>query len=103
MNSNDAELLEHFTRVRDDGKNVLAEVAILEWPHPAEPKVRWVVAERFPQSAGASVVEKTREATLKDRRYFGRCIECGQRRVKGHLWTRDICMTCASENHGVVF
>lgn len=95
-----AELLRDFTRlVTVDGQSVL-EVAVVTWPSPSSPEVRWRAYRRWKRHPSFAQLARAQGMALLERRFFRVCGVCGQLGNIGHL-DGDICHVCA-ERAGVV-
>ena len=103
MAKNDHELVQNMTRVQISEKQVIVEVAVIDWPHPHEPRISWVLASTLPLSSTSTSIDAARSKLMNNRNFFALCEECGERKSKGHMFSGKICMSCAERNHGVVY
>jgi hypothetical protein len=103
MATEEEELVRDFTRVRETSASIVVEVMVVDWPSPSEPRGTWAKAASIPISSDRSEIERARKAVLRNRRYFRRCKECGERQLKGYMWATDVCMSCAESNFGIIF
>ncbi len=103
MAKNDPELVQDMTRVQSSEKQIIVEVAVIDWPHPHEPRISWALASTLPLSSTSTRIEAVRRKLIKNRKFFALCEECGERKSKGHMFSGKICMSCAERNHGVVY
>lgn len=90
----EAELLRDFTRlVTVDGQAVL-EVAVVTWPTPSSPELRWRTYRRWKRYPSAVRLARAQGKALLERRFFRACGKCGQLSNIGHL-DEDVCHGCA--------
>jgi hypothetical protein len=90
------------TRLVRQGSDFVLQVALVEWPHPAEPVARWIRFQRWRQSPDDRQVAAARSKALRNRRFFAICHECGERHNRGHMFEGTVCQGCAA-SCGVVY
>ena len=90
-----------FLRVRVSGSALEVQVGEVSW-NSQTPEVDWMTLVFLPAETGEEEIEVVKERLLADEQYFGTCLECGERNVRGHM-DEDICHSCMERNHGVVF
>lgn len=106
ISAHDLDLMHEFTRVVPVGRGLDAvlwlEVAVLTWPLPHTPALRWESVLSLAAYASKAEVAAARAALLDDPRYFGYCRTCGQRQLQGHLQGPTFCQVCAEDRLGTV-
>lgn len=99
----EAEVVRDYTRVAPCEEGVALECAVIAWPHPAMPEMRWVRVGTLEPGVTEAEVKRARLALLKDPRWFGRCRHCQAWQVKGHMHEPDVCQGCAQGELGVLY
>ena len=98
-----AQVIRDYTRVRPAAEGLVLECAVIVWPHPALPELRWVVARTLAAGATEEEQKKARRALLNDAQWFGRCDLCRKWQVRGHMYEPGICQGCAQGMLGVLY
>lgn len=99
----DDELIAEFIRAERRNQVLQISLAHIEWPSPEEPKTTWRVVTRLQADASEEEIRQAIGTVLSDKRYFMTCGECGKKQPKGCMDDGEICQSCASKNHGVVY
>ena len=101
---NDSDLANEFIRQEAVGQSVHVLVRLIEWHGgPANPTSRWKLIAKINIADAESKLGPAIRRVLDDRRYFGRCEECGERNPAGWMHSEKLCQSCAEANHGVVY
>ena len=103
MTLSERNLFDQYTAIDRAAGRITVLVAILDWPQPSQPRTAWKPVRTL--AAGSSEAGQTaaRLDLLKDRRFFLICENCQKRQPKGHMFSSEICQSCASEEWGVVY
>ena len=96
------ELIADFMRIRLVNGATWLEVALVEWPHPHEPRLRWQQFHTWPGVPAAAKVETVQRLALADPRFFRRCKRCGELCNRGHMHNQNTCQSCAERVLGVI-
>ena len=97
------ELFEQFIRIETGGQEVRILVRKIGWAGPHTPTSEWVVGSAHPRDSTEAKVLRDAMELLIDPRFFARCAECGSRKPEGWMHEAELCQSCASKNHGVVY
>lgn len=97
------ELREDYIRIKRSQDAVVILAGVISWDGPATPILEWKVVRRLPADTGPEKIEKAVAAVLKDPEFFLVCTECGERLPVGHMFTDEICQSCATRKYGVVY
>lgn len=68
-----------------------------------EPRSHWQLVGVFPTGIDTEEVHEAINAILHDPRYFGVCTECNERQPSGWMISDDLCQSCPSQHHQVLF
>jgi hypothetical protein len=98
----DAYLIERFMQVREEEGRTLLEIAIVEWPHPHEPRLAWHKLRSWAEPPDATILAEAQEKALRNRRFFRDCELCGERCNRGHMHDAKTCQGCAERHLGIV-
>lgn len=99
----DAELIQQFIRQKNVGDSVHLLVCVIGWKRPGTPTSRWKVAGKISLSELRAKFDTETARILRDARYFGVCSECGKRKPCGRMHEKELCQSCATTKHGVVY
>lgn len=103
MNSRENALVSEYTRASFELDKIVIEVAIIKWPNPSHPVKTWHSVFEIPANSNPKEIATARHQLLKRRKYFKICQECGERKSSGYMFSVEVCQSCASNNHGIVF
>ena len=90
-------------RVTPSEKGPVLACAVITWPHPSQPKLRWVTARRLDVGATDAEIQAARRALLDDPRWFAKCTHCKEWNATGHMHEQGFCQGCAQDLLGVVY
>ena len=99
----DAQLLQQYVRVRVTPARIMIEVQIPGVPNDkgeaASP--RWSLAATLPKLSLATAVERARQMTVADRRYFRTCDDCREKLPANWITTMpdnsELCGDCQKD------
>jgi len=97
------ELLDSFTRIEARDDRYRFEVGIVTWSHPHEPDADWKCFRRWKTAPSPERIATAEKAALGSRRFFRRCVTCGELNNIGHMHSADVCQGCAESHLGVVY
>lgn len=100
---NDDELIATFMRVQSNQEYTVLEVAVVAWPHPHTPELRWEPFHTWSGTPSPAHVEAMQQSLLTNPRYFRECERCGRRLNHGQMHDRTTCHSCAERFLGVVY
>lgn len=103
MNNNEEELVSDYTRARYAQNRVVVEVAQVDWLNPSQLILTWHSVFELPANSNAEEIEAARHKLLRRKKYFKICQECEERQPTGHMWSTEMCQSCASNNLGIIF
>lgn len=102
LQQHEAELLADFTRVIASDGEYCFEVGIVQWRSSYESSLIWKRFRRWVRAPSAERVRAAQVKALQQRRFFQLCERCGERNNVGHMYSDEICQTCAERYLGVV-
>ncbi len=88
-------------RVSETRTDVLVQV--ISWPSPHTSVSDWEIWRRVDGNVAKTEFETLCAQLLDDPKYFGMCVECGERNPSGWMHSKQVCQGCAQQNHGVVY
>ena len=103
MNANDTRLVHDFMRVtKGDGDSRL-QLAIIEWPGPHSPELRWKDYRTWSKPPNPEQLTAARRLALQDTRFFKVCRKCGERNNASHMHDTETCQACAERHLSVIY
>ena len=100
--NNNSSGLEVF-RVEHDGDVIRLCVLTITWPEPHTPVSCWLTATELPVTSTAEEVVLAIRSVLTNPKYFSQCKTCGHWNPNGWMHGDELCQSCASDHHGVVY
>jgi hypothetical protein len=99
----DGELIEEFMRTTLGEEGTLLEIALVTWPHPHWPELRWEPFHNWSGTPSPAEVAGVQQLALSDSRYFRECKRCDERFNTGQMYDEQTCHDCANRHFGVVY
>lgn len=100
----DEEIIKEFISIQEIEGMVVLSVEIIEWPHgPYNPHSSLVEVKRFQGEVNSERTRKAVRAVLRQKKYFRRCMDCGEINPRGWMHDSRTCQSCAERNKGIVY
>ena len=78
------------------------QVETLHWESVYEPANKWETVQELLVDTPQETIDQHLKALLENESYFPICSDCKRKQRAGYMQA-SYCMSCASDNHGIVY